>query len=135
MENFRLGENGCCCFGIGEVGAITNTPNIAVLLMSEGSLIAVKIASRIRKTRFSNIGVRTHRWNHMEQIKFLNDFLLGLSIFKCGLVVFNFDQGVFEDGVDVVTCSNMGQGLRIFGDTKHNTNGFVKFNGNWKFVL
>ena len=135
MENFGLGKNGCSCFGIGKVCAITDAPNIAVLFVSESSLVAIEIASCISKARFSNVGVRTHRWNHMEQIKFLYNFLLGLSIFKGSLIVFNFDQGVFEDGVDVVTRSNMSQGLRIFGNTKHNTDGFIKFNRNWKFVL
>ena len=130
-----MGENGCSCFGIGKVCAITNAPNIAVLFVPEGPLVAVEIASCISQARFSNVGVRTHRWNHMEQIKFLYNSLLGLSIFKSGLVIFNFDQGVFENGVDIISCSNVGQGLTIFGNTKHNTDGFIKFNRNWKFVL
>lgn len=128
MEGFSLSKDGSSSLGIRKISAVPNTPNIAVFLVPQSSLVTIEKTCRITNARISDVGMSTHWRDNMEQIKFLDDLLLRICILKSGLVFFNFDQRMLKCRVDVIAGCYLGKGLSIFRDTKHHTDRFDELN-------
>lgn len=78
MEHLGLREDGGCSFGGRDVGAVSESPNVAVVVVPHGVLVAVEEASGVGKSGVSDVLMRPHGRHHVQEVELAGDELLGL---------------------------------------------------------
>lgn len=102
VDCLNLREGGGCSSGARSTGAVPNAPNIGVLVMPERIFVAVQVASSISKARFSDVAMRTHRRNRMQEVELLGDQFIGIQVLEGRLVAFDLDERMLVGGLNVV---------------------------------
>lgn len=91
MEDFGLREDCGCCFGAGHAGAIADTPDVAILVVTHGVLVAIEISSRIGEAGLSDELMSAHGRDNMQEVEFACDQLLGVHVLEGCLVAADLD--------------------------------------------
>jgi hypothetical protein len=73
MENFGLRKDCSRCFRARYAGAITDTPDVVILVVTHGLLVAIEVASCIGETGFGDELMRTHGRDNMQEIELASD--------------------------------------------------------------
>lgn len=130
-----MGEYGSCSLGVRQTGAISNAPNVGILVVAEGVLVAIQKSSSVGEAGLFDVFMCAHRRNHMQEVEFASDELLAVQILEGGLVAAHPHQRVLESSPDVVSRGYFREGLGVFGNAEHHRIRLEELHLNGKVLL